>query len=98
MLHIEVVYATPARQTLLQVELEPGATVADALAAVAGQAPFRDLDMAQHALGIYGRLCDARQPLRDGDRVEIYRELLMDAKTARQRRATRQSKQRREQT
>ena len=94
-LRIEVAYATREEQAVREVELAVGACVADALAAVAHEPPFSDLDLKQHAVGVFGRVCDESLALNDGDRVEIYRELLVDAKAARQQRAARQAAKRR---
>jgi uncharacterized protein len=38
-------------------------------------------------VGIFGRVCDPGQLLADGDRVEIYRPLAADPKSARRARA-----------
>jgi putative ubiquitin-RnfH superfamily antitoxin RatB of RatAB toxin-antitoxin module len=43
-------------------------------------------------VGIFGEIAGLRDPVRDGDRVEIYRPLLADPKEARRRRAERRSK------
>jgi uncharacterized protein len=39
------------------------------------------------SLGIWGRICERSAPLRDQDRIEIYRPLLVDPKTARRSRS-----------
>ena len=79
-MRIEVVYATHGRLAAVAVELPAGATVRDALAA----ARMKEQGA---ALGIFGRRVGAETPLADGDRVEIYRPLLADAKEQRRRRA-----------
>jgi putative ubiquitin-RnfH superfamily antitoxin RatB of RatAB toxin-antitoxin module len=80
-LRVEVVYALPQRHECIRVELAPGARVRDALAA-AGMT-----GRAQQPLGIFGKLVELDSAVLDGDRVEIYRPLRMDAKEARRRRA-----------
>jgi putative ubiquitin-RnfH superfamily antitoxin RatB of RatAB toxin-antitoxin module len=87
---IQVVYALPERQSVELLELEEGATVADALAAVADKPPFNDLDLSVVPVGVYGDPVTRDTPLQAGDRVEIYRPLLADPKEARRRRAGRQ--------
>lgn len=65
-----------------QLQLPPGATVADALHAAG-------LDAAawpQLAFGIWGRSADLGQMLHDGDRVEGCRALTVDPKEARRQR------------
>ena len=90
---VEVIYATQQQQSLRTLQLHPGATVADALSAVATDAPFGAIALDEHAIGIYGRPCETSQVLVEGDRVEIYRELLVDAKAARRRREREQHEQ-----
>ena len=90
---VEVIYATQQQQSVRTLQLHPGATGADALSAVASAVPFADIALDEHAIGIYGRVCETSQVLAQGDRVEIYRELLVDAKAARRRREREQSKQ-----
>ncbi|MCX7512427.1 RnfH family protein [Frateuria sp. STR12] len=81
---VEVVMALPRRMLLKRVALADGATVADAIeAAQLGE----DVQIDPQQLGIFGRRVPLGQPLRDGDRVEVYRPLLLDPKEARRRRA-----------
>lgn len=83
---VEVVYATPAIQVLERVILHAGATVAQAIGASGLLARFPEIDLSRQALGIFGSRVSANAPLRDGDRVEIYRPLQADAKEMRRRR------------
>jgi putative ubiquitin-RnfH superfamily antitoxin RatB of RatAB toxin-antitoxin module len=86
-MHVEVVYALPDHQHRVHLELHEGATVAVALDAVRRFAPFDTLDLERADVGIYGTLVDGQRRLLPGDRVEIYRKLLVDPKEARRRRA-----------
>jgi hypothetical protein len=70
-------------QQLVALELPAGATVADALRAC----PFAAQGSEQLDVGIFNRPCGPQTPLRDGDRVEIYRPLTIDPKEARRVRA-----------
>lgn len=85
-LSVEVCYARLEAQTLIAVTLPAGATVRDALAAsgISGRHP--EIDLAEAKLGIFGKLTTLDAPLVDHDRVEIYRQLVVDPKLARQRR------------
>jgi len=78
-LRVEVVRALPERHEHVLLELEEGATVAVALRA-AGFTPSAEV-------GIHGRQVALDARLADGDRVELYRPLRQDPKTARRRRA-----------
>ena len=84
---VEVAYATPSEQTLRALQVPGGTTVAALLQQVAQQAPFSELDLATHQVGIFGQVCDGSRVMLEGDRLEIYRPLIMDAKTARLARA-----------
>jgi len=86
--NITVAYALPDVQFDEPVVLPDGASVADALAAVAQQAPFCDLDLPSVPVGVFNAVVsDRSQVLLEGDRVEIYRPLQIDPMTARQQRA-----------
>lgn len=80
-MRVEVVRAWPRRHEAVVVDLPPGATLAQALAA-------SGLDAAGIAgYAIFGQRVDAGTPLSDGDRVELLRPLEVDPKQARRLRA-----------
>ena len=87
---VEVVYAEPARQRTGEVQVMPGATIADVLSAAQQLPVFADLALQEHVVGVYGQVVDDVLEVRHGDRVEIYRPLQVDAKTARRLRAAKQ--------
>lgn len=80
-IRVQVVRAWPRRSEALDVVLDRGATVADALAA----SGFGDDGAAGYA--IFGERALATTLLHDGDRVEVLRPLQADPKQARRRRA-----------
>lgn len=78
---VEIIAAWPRRHQSVEVELAEGATVADALQVAA-------FDLAEvSGYAIFGVRADLDTRLRDGDRVELLRPLLMDPKEARRLRA-----------
>lgn len=87
---IEVVYANAHRQIVIPLDLPPGAELRQALDLAAQDPRLLDVDLSAHAVGVYGEVCEPQRVLQPGDRVEIYRELVMDAKTARRKRAMQQ--------
>ncbi len=87
MINVEVVYALPHEQVLLRLKLPQGATVADALQASGIAQKHPEIDLARNKLGIFGKLTKSDAPLRDRDRVEIYRPLIADPKEIRRKRA-----------
>ena len=85
-LHVEVVYcAGPARSDVVQLRLPLGATLADALGA-SGLLQRHGLQADAVKAGVWGQIQPPGTPLRDRDRVEIYRPLLVDPKEARRQR------------
>jgi putative ubiquitin-RnfH superfamily antitoxin RatB of RatAB toxin-antitoxin module len=46
-----------------------------------------EIDLAKNKVGVYGKLAKLDTPLRDRDRVEIYRPLIADPKEVRRKRA-----------
>ena len=85
-LRVAVAVALPGRQELVELSLEEGATVADALEAAKLRDRFPELH-GDEAVGIWSRACARDTPLRDGDRVEVYRALKADPKAMRRARA-----------
>lgn len=84
---IEVCYAEAERSIVKMLRLEVPATLADALRAASADPEFASLDLKRAAAGVFGRVVLPAEPLHDGDRVEIYRPLTVDPKSARRARA-----------
>ena len=88
---VTVVYALADRATEIRLALPAGSLVADALARSGIAGRHSEIDLATVAVGIYGTRVGLDTLLADGDRVEIYRPLLIDPKERRRRRAVRRS-------
>jgi putative ubiquitin-RnfH superfamily antitoxin RatB of RatAB toxin-antitoxin module len=86
-MRVSVAVAWPDRQEVLDLDLEEGSTVADALARAQELMPREDLRSMR--AGIWSRPCPLDRRLREGDRVELYRPLVADAKQMRRARARR---------
>lgn len=86
-MRIEVAYARPDIQVVIALEVPAGATVADAIRRSGLLARYPEIDLGKNGIGIYGEAADLERRLRDGDRVEIYRPLLIDPKAVRRARA-----------
>jgi len=87
MIRIEVAYAAPGRQVLLNLSLPQGTTVAERIAQSNIRDEFPGLKMALEAVRIFSRKVSLDHVFTAGDRVEIYRPLIMDPKEARRLRA-----------
>lgn len=88
---VEVAYATPLRQEVIEVVIRPGASIEQVIRESGLLERFPEIDLARSQVGIFGEIASLRDPVRDGDRVEIYRPLLADPKEARRRRAARRA-------
>lgn len=88
-MHVELVYALPAAQEVLELSLPQGVTIRRALELSGLLDRHPDIDGDALAVGVFGRTAGADTVLKDGDRVEIYRPLVADPKQARRRRAAR---------
>jgi putative ubiquitin-RnfH superfamily antitoxin RatB of RatAB toxin-antitoxin module len=90
-LAISVAYSPRAGEVdLCELTLPAGSCVDDALRASGLAQRHPELSLADAALGVWGALAGADQLLRDRDRVEVYRKLLVDPKEARRRRQQQQ--------
>jgi putative ubiquitin-RnfH superfamily antitoxin RatB of RatAB toxin-antitoxin module len=86
-IRVEVVYALADMQRVIEVELNEGARVADALAAAILRDEVFGQSLPGLRIGIWGKPASSDTGLRDRDRVEIYRELQADPKQVRRQRA-----------
>lgn len=82
-MRIEVVFALPERQVLTTVDLPEDATVDDAIERSGIPDAFPGIDFDELQAGIWGKPSERSCSLRDGDRVELYRPLLIDPREAR---------------
>lgn len=87
MLNIEVVYALPHAQEIVTLQLQQGATLQQAIKASGLLKKYPEINLTKNSLGIFAKLSKPETVLRDRDRVEIYRPLLLNPKEARQQRA-----------
>jgi uncharacterized protein len=92
---VEVAYARPGEQIVLNVRVREGARIAEAIRASGILASHPEIDLTTASVGVFGRLAQFDTPLRDRDRVEIYRPLVADAKEVRRQRATERKSARR---
>ena len=85
-IRVEVVYAKAHAQEVIPLEIDADSSVESAIAASGLLQQYPEIDLALTRIGIWGRAVNADAPLRDLDRIEIYRPLQADPKLARRRR------------
>lgn len=81
-INIQVVYALPEKQELLNLSLPAGSTLRQAVEA-SGLLEKYGRDAETSKFGIFGKQTKPDAVLRDRDRVEIYRPLIADPKEMR---------------
>lgn len=86
-LRATVVYCARDRQWIVGVEVPAGSTLRDAVVASGLPQRVPGLDPAALDLGVFNSLREPDEPVREGDRIEIYRPLAIDPKEARRIRA-----------
>jgi len=96
---VEVAYALPEKQKIIQLHVPPGTTALQAVKQSGITTEFPMIDLETAVMGIFSRLLDgsvnplpADYVLRSRDRVEIYRPLQIDPKQARLARAAKAGK------
>jgi putative ubiquitin-RnfH superfamily antitoxin RatB of RatAB toxin-antitoxin module len=91
---VTVVFALPDRVTEIALRLPAGATVADALARSDIFTRHPEADIERSEVGVFGKRADRHCKLVDGDRVEVYRALVVGPMERRSSRAAARRKQR----
>ena len=93
---IQVVYATPDQQSIVELDVPDETTVFEAAVQSGLANQFPDIDLDTIPMGIFGvRVKTATTTiLHPGDRVELYRSLLVDPKESRRTRAESQKRDR----
>ncbi|MDH5231010.1 MAG: RnfH family protein [Gammaproteobacteria bacterium] len=95
MITVEVAYALPNEQVIIELKVEQGATVKQAIDLSEITERYSDIELAgKNKVGIFGKISRLDQILREKDRVEIYRPLIADPKEVRRRRAAEGKKMR----
>ncbi len=84
---IEVVYAARDVQRIFTVYAEEGSTIEQIIDRSGVLDAFPEIDLKKQKIGIFSKIKQLSDLVWDGDRIEIYRALLIDPKEARRRRA-----------
>lgn len=86
---VEIVYGNADQQIVLTLSLVSSTTVLEAIQQSGILSLFPDIDLNhKNKVGILGKIVSPQKVIRDHDRIEIYRPLMMDPKEARKRRST----------
>lgn len=80
---VEVACATPEKQRIIELNVPCGTTAREAVKQSDIQGEFPGLDISACAIGVFGEVVADNQPLKENDRVEVYRPLMNDPREAR---------------
>lgn len=92
MIYVTVAYATPQQQVEIPLTVEESCTVAVAIKRSGILQRFPEIKFSSIKVGIFSKRVALDASLQDGDRIEIYRPLIIDPKQARVLRAKSQKK------
>lgn len=87
LIDIEVAYATADCQVVVPLQVPLGTTIEQAIKLSGIDERCPEIDITKQPVGIFGKQVKLTTLVTAGDRVEIYRPLLIDPKQARRQRA-----------
>jgi putative ubiquitin-RnfH superfamily antitoxin RatB of RatAB toxin-antitoxin module len=94
MITVEVAYALPNTQKIVPVQVPVGTTAIEAAKLSGIDKMFEGLDIDSSDMGVFGKSVKPRvHEMQAGERVEIYRPLLIDPKEVRKQRAEKAAKE-----
>jgi putative ubiquitin-RnfH superfamily antitoxin RatB of RatAB toxin-antitoxin module len=82
-INIEIVFGLPGTQELIPLTVDSAFTVEEAILKSGIAKNFPEQNINSCKVGIWGRVVQKKQSLREGDRIEIYRSLIIDPREAR---------------
>jgi uncharacterized protein len=85
-MNVGVCYAQADRQIWLRLEVPEGSTIAQAIALSGVLNQYPEIDLESQKVGIFGKLAKLDTPVKEGDRVEIYRKITADPQQVQRRR------------
>jgi putative ubiquitin-RnfH superfamily antitoxin RatB of RatAB toxin-antitoxin module len=89
---VEVAYGMPGEQFIISIKVPTKFNVKQAIEKSGIQKKFSNIDLSKNKVGIFGKQTTLDHLLKDRDRIEIYRPLILDPKEMRRKRAAKQKK------
>jgi len=87
---VEVAYALPEEQVIISIKVPTKSDVKQAIKKSGIQKKFPNIDLSKNKVGIFGKKTTLNHPLKNRDRIEIYRPLILDPKEMRRKRAAKE--------
>ncbi|MGD8588111.1 MAG: RnfH family protein [Chromatiales bacterium] len=77
-MNVGVAYADKFKQVWLRLEVPDDSTVLDVIHRSGMLNRFPEIDLNKQKVGVFGKLIKLNSRIKEGDRVEIYREITAD--------------------
>ena len=87
---VEVAYALSEEQVIISIKIPKKFNVKQAIEKSGIQKKFPSIDLSKNKVGIFGKKTTLDHLLKDRDRIEIYRPLILDPKEMRRKRAAKE--------
>jgi hypothetical protein len=78
-MNVSIAFVKPSAQVWKTMEVPDGATVGSVIEQSGLLEQFPELDLTVNKVGIFGAVAKLDKPVKEGDRVEIYRPIHPDA-------------------
>ena len=85
-MNVGVCYAEADRQLWLRLEVPDGSTVQQAIELSGVLQRYPNIDLETQKVGIFGKFAKLDAPIKEGDRIEIYRKITADPQQVQRRR------------
>lgn len=85
-MNVGVCYAEEDRQLWLRLEVPDGSTVQQAIELSGVLQRYPHIDLETQKVGIFGKFAKLDAPIKEGDRIEIYRKITADPQQVQRRR------------
>ena len=85
-MNVGVCYAEVDRQLWMRLEVPDNSTIAEAINLSGVLKLYPEINLSHQKVGIFGKIATLDTPVKEGDRVEIYRQITVDPQTVQRRR------------
>ena len=84
-MNVGVAYADKFKRVWLKLEVPDDSSVREAIEHSGLLGQFPDIDLERQKVGVFGKISKLTAKVKDGDRIEIYRDITADPETVERR-------------
>lgn len=85
-MNVGICYAESDRQLWMRLEVPDSSTIEETINLSGVLKLYPEINLASQKVGIFGKIAPLDTAVKDGDRVEIYRQITVDPQTVQRRR------------